>query len=70
MAHGGIAYLDEDGQTSYGRPIKMYAFVSGRFDDKDALIAVSVLRISEINFRQFLHRWVSWLQASGFALAA
>ncbi len=68
LAHGGIAYLDKDGRTSYGRPVKMYAFVSGKYDDLDrkTLIVLNVLRISEANYRIFLRKWVEWLNHSGF----
>jgi hypothetical protein len=58
MAHGGIAYLDEFGQTTYGRPVTMYAFVSGAFTDEQALIGLNVLRISEKHYRLFLRKWV------------
>jgi len=69
MAHGGIAYLNENGRTSYGEPVKMYAFVSGVFDDADRtkLLRLNVLRISEVNYRKFLRRWVAWLKSSGLA---
>lgn len=69
MAHGGIAYLNEDGRTSCGEPVKMYAFVSGKFDDdeKTKLLYLNVLRISEVNYRKFLSRWVNWLKSSGLA---
>ena len=55
LAHGGIAYLNEAGRTCYGEPVKMYAFVSGKFDELDEpkLISVNALRISEINYRKF-----------------
>lgn len=69
MAHGGIAYLNENGRTSHGEPVKMYAFVSGVFDDTDQmkLLRLNVLRISEVNYRKFLRRWVAWLKSSGLA---
>jgi hypothetical protein len=69
MAHGGIAYLNEGGRTSYGEPVKMYGFVSGKFDDVDysKLLQLNVLRISETNYRKFLSRWVAWLKSSGLA---
>jgi hypothetical protein len=69
MAHGGIAFLNESGRTSYGEPVKMYAFVSGTFDDTDQreLLHLNVLRISETNYRKFLSRWVTWLKSSGLA---
>lgn len=67
MAHGGIEYLDEEGRTSYGQPVKMYAFISGTYSKKeDKLVVLNVLRISEANYRVFLRKWVEWLEASGF----
>jgi hypothetical protein len=70
MAHGGIAYLNKNGRSTYGEPVKMYAFVSGKFND-DAkpkeLLCLDVLRISEINYREFIRRWVTWLKTSGLA---
>jgi hypothetical protein len=66
MAHGGIAYLDEHGQTSYGQPVKMYAFISGpNVKDQEQPVTLNVLRISEVNYRIFLRRWVEWLESSG-----
>lgn len=67
MAHGGIAYLDEDGRTSFGRPVKMYAFVSGIFDQRETLIGLNLLRIKEVDYRIFLRSWVDWLQSSKLA---
>jgi hypothetical protein len=68
MAHGGIAYLDQRGRTSYGEPVKMYAFASGvyRAPAKEP-IALNVLRISEINYRAFLRKWVDWLESTGLS---
>jgi hypothetical protein len=65
MAHGGIAYLDEDGRTSYGQPIKMYAFISGTYTEEEELAGLNILRIGEANYRVFLRKWVEWLEASG-----
>lgn len=31
MAHGGIAYLDENGRSRHEAPVKMFAFVSGKY---------------------------------------
>jgi len=55
MAHGGISYLNENGRSSYGEPVKMYAFVSGKFNEAppEELLHLYVLRISEINYRKF-----------------
>jgi hypothetical protein len=69
MAHGGISYLNENGRSSCGERVKMYAFVSGKFNDAKPkeLHHLYVLRISEINYRKFLRRWVTWLKSSGLA---
>ena len=70
LAHGGIAYLNEQGRSSYGEPIKMYVFVSGKFDQESKeepkpLTALNYLRISETDYYDFLHRWVDWLKVIG-----
>lgn len=80
MAHGGIAYLDEHGQSSYDSPVKMYAFVSGKYgkpkckhaEDEcrfglGALEGLSILSISEDDYRRFLVKWVQWLKDSKLA---
>jgi hypothetical protein len=65
LAHGGIAYLDDAGASSFNKPVKMYAFISGKFDDdEDTLIGLNILRISESNYRAFLKKWVRWLRAA------
>ena len=77
MAHGGIAYLDEHGRSSRDTPVKMYAFVSGKYgkprcDHADAdcrfgmgsLKALNILRISETDYLAFLRLWVSWLEST------
>lgn len=74
MAHGGIAYLDENGQSSFGSPVKMFAFVSGKYGKPKcqhaegecrfgvgALEGLRILRISEDAYIKFLFRWVAWL---------
>jgi hypothetical protein len=67
LAHGGVAYLDKDGHSSYGVPVKMYAFVSGKYEGekKTELVRVNILRISEVDYRKFLQKWVEWLKSSG-----
>lgn len=75
MAHGGIAYLDEHGRSSHGTPVKMYAFVSGKYgkpkclhaetdcrNGLGALEGLNILRVSETDFRDFLRAWVVWLE--------
>ncbi len=75
LAHGGIAYLDAQGRSSYGQPVKMYAFVSGKYDGSSKespkpLTAVNFLRISEVDYYDFLRRWVNWLRETGIARAS
>lgn len=83
MAHGGIAYLDENGCSSHGTPVKMFAFVSGKYgrpkcENADAacrfglgkLEGLNFLRISEDDYRNFLGDWVAWLEASKIAKQA
>ena len=72
LAHGGIAYLNEKGRTSYGEPVKMYVFVSGKYAPAIEggplqLTAVNLLRISEVDYWNFLHHWVAWLRDTGIA---
>lgn len=81
MAHGGIAYLDETGRTNSNVPVKMFAFVSGRFgrrickyadeecpNSMGSLESLNVLRIHEDHYRDFLHQWVDWLEATGLTI--
>ncbi|SIN77849.1 hypothetical protein SAMN05444002_0317 [Vannielia litorea] len=74
MAHGGIAYLDENGHSTDGAAVRMYAFVSGKYGKPQCqhaegdcrfgmgeLERINILRISEDNYKEFLRRWVAWL---------
>jgi len=72
LAHGGIAYLNENGRSTYNEPVKMFAFASGKYINKHELAAVNLLRISEADYFDFLRNWVAWLQKTGIqdALAA
>lgn len=80
LAHGGVAYLDKDGCSTFGTPVKMFAFVSGKFGkskcehaDADCrfgrggLEGLNILRISENDYRQFLESWVAWLENTKIA---
>lgn len=72
LAHGGIAYLDENGRSSYGTRVEMYCFASGKYEGEGRdtrLTAVNLLRIRQDDFRTFLQLWVQWLVASGVARA-
>jgi len=75
LAHGGVAYLNRQGRSSFEEPVKMYAFVSGKYDQESEekpkpLTAVNFLRISETDYRDFLRRWVCWLRDTGIAAAS
>jgi hypothetical protein len=61
----------------------MFGFVNGRFLDgrcpheknqtcraERVPSGLNILRINEVDYRDFLHRWVSWMQAAGLAQAA
>lgn len=68
LAHGGIAYLDVYGRSSYGSPVAMLLFGSGRYDrETGELVGVNLLRIKQSDYRAFLHRWVAWLSDSGLS---
>ena len=59
LAHGGIAYLDEQGQQTAGQA-SMLAF-AGAVMDRGQLTAINVLRIHEQEYRRFLSAWADWL---------
>jgi hypothetical protein len=71
LAHGGIAFLDENGHQTFGDSAKMYAFVSGKYDkhNREKLIGIKALRIGEAEFREFLGLWVAWLEKTGISQA-
>ncbi|WP_390910996.1 hypothetical protein [Pseudosulfitobacter sp. SM2401] len=83
LAHGGVAYLDENGRRGHDSPVKMYAFVSGKYGRLECkngegkcpsglgdLEGLNVLRIKETDFRSFLTKWVDWLRVSHIAAKA
>lgn len=65
LAHGGIAFLDADGRTSYDRRVDMLLFVSEKWRCKDFL-GWNFLRIRQSDYLEFLRLWVNWLQESGY----
>jgi hypothetical protein len=72
IAHGGILYLDANGQQPHGAPTERLAFVSARYPDgntRNRPSHLKLLSISEIDFSQFLREWVHWLNASGLSSA-
>ncbi|MEM5495436.1 hypothetical protein [Hoeflea sp. AS16] len=79
LAHGGIMYLDGDGQSSTGQA-DMLLFVSAKplipdpvFDEKKGkyvnsrpvMESMRLLRIPQEDFRTFLKSWVTWLNELG-----
>lgn len=76
LAHGGIAYLDGDGNQTFGESVRKIAFVSGKskldpsckeYPDRKCVgefEEVRILRISQSDFREFLGEWVRWLKDS------
>lgn len=81
LSHGGILYLNEDGQSTHGQASKL-CFVSARMSyprptclhtaarcpkQEPELTGLRLLRISEADFRQFLATWVTWLRETDLA---
>ena len=62
LAHGGVAYLDEDGQNT-GGPAAMLAFAATKMD-RGRAVGLNVLRVREEHFRAFLTAWTDWLGES------
>jgi hypothetical protein len=65
LAHGGIAYLDEDGRNSEeGRNSRaqtaMFAFV-GTKKKNGRVVGLNVLRVHQKDFSAFLGAWTDWL---------
>jgi hypothetical protein len=65
LAHGGVAYLDNGGQSTPGQRAELLCFVSGKYDKDKNLIGIRLLRISESHFLRFLRLWAEWLRRSG-----
>lgn len=59
LAHGGVAYLDEDGRNSTAQAA-MFAFVSARAKDRQ-ITGLNILRVHEDAFAAFLSAWTEWL---------
>lgn len=67
LAHGGIIYLDGQGQMNDTRA-EMLGFVSARKKGKPSkTTALHISRVSEADFRRFLLAWADWIAASGVA---
>ena len=72
LAHGGVAYLDTNGQPSLDAKAEMLAFVSAKYSEpgtRKPPTHLNALRIREGDFLLFLRAWVDWLQSSGLAEA-
>ncbi|MBG0798864.1 hypothetical protein IYX23_14435 [Methylocystis sp. L43] len=64
LAHGCIAYLNESGFDTMGEQASMLCFLSEK-RTRGELPSTHCLRISEEDFKHFLHSWVEWLNGSG-----
>lgn len=63
LAHGGVMYLNADGQTSHDEdPIANIAFVSQL--RKAKVEHLRVIRVEEVGFKDFLVRWAKWIKQS------
>lgn len=65
LAHGGVTYLDEDGQASLGAA-EMLGF-AGAITKGHEVVALNVLRVHKDDFRAFLSAWANWLADVGVA---
>lgn len=63
MAHGGVLFLNEQGESSQGDPVRMFTFVST--DRMNNPTALRFLRIGMKDYRAFLKKWTTWLKKSG-----
>jgi len=63
LAHGGVAYLNEDGRHSSGQAAMLAFAAFERKDNKN--VGLNVLRVHEDDFRAFLGAWAKWLGTSG-----
>lgn len=59
LAHGGVLYLDQNGRSSSGAPVRRFAFVST--DRLNNPTELRFLRIKMADYRAFLQHWVDWL---------
>ena len=66
LAHGGIAYLGNDGTIAREVPVSSFVFVSAKVDrrktsEPPVVVGLHNLKIEMKNFRNFLVEWVKWL---------
>ena len=59
LAHGGVLYLDQNGRSNSGGPVRRFAFVST--DRPNNPTKLHFLRIKMADYRAFLQHWVDWL---------
>lgn len=63
LAHGGILFLNEQGQSTSEDPVQKFAFVTtNRMRNPNAL---HFLRVGMKDYREFLAKWAKWLEDSG-----
>jgi hypothetical protein len=58
LAHGGVTYLDENGDHVYGGAAKQLAFAA---TDRPNGPRFNILRVAEDDFSDFLVKWSAWL---------
>ncbi len=63
LAHGGVLYLDSNGQTMEGAPVTRFCFVSTK-QKKGAVLGLHFLQVTMKDYRTFLGMWVSWLSGA------
>ncbi len=63
LAHGGVLYLDSQGQTTEGAPVTRFCFVSTKQKDR-AVVGLHFLQITMKDYRAFLGNWVDWLHGA------
>ena len=67
LAHGGVVYLDAQGQQSHGQPTEYLGFVSGKPNDDGSFDELRVLRIGREEYIDFVRLRVHWLEKSGLS---
>lgn len=60
LAHGGVLYLDSQGQTVEGARATSFCFVSTEQKDR-AVVGRHFLQVTMRDYRAFLKNWVGWL---------
>lgn len=65
LAHGGVTYLNENGENSYGEA-SAFAFVATS-RRKKKIEGLKILLVSEPDFRCFLEKWARWVERSPLA---